>query len=68
MAAQPHLESMMKKIERLPPERVAEVEDFIDFLNQRDNDRGLVWVAQGVSETSLRTVWDNPTDAEYDRL
>lgn len=28
-------ESLIEKIKRLPPERIAEVEDFVDFLAQR---------------------------------
>lgn len=68
MPAQQHIEQMVKKLERLPPERVAEVDDFIDFLNHRDEDRGLVHAAQAVSEHTLYTVWNNPADADYDRL
>jgi hypothetical protein len=29
-------ETLLEKIKSLPPERLAEVEDFIDFLAQRD--------------------------------
>lgn len=68
MPARQHIEQMMKKLQRLPPERVTEVEDFIDFLNHRDEDRGLVQAAQKISESTLHTVWDNPADADYDRV
>lgn len=68
MPAQQHIEQMVKKLERLPPERVAEVEDFIDFLHNRDEDRSLVHATQAISEHTLHTVWDNPADADYDRL
>jgi hypothetical protein len=30
-----HIEQAVTKLKKLPPERIAEVEDFIDFLNQR---------------------------------
>lgn len=30
-----HTQSLVDKLNELPPERVAEVEDFIDFLRQR---------------------------------
>ena len=30
-----HAEALIKKIQSLPVERVAEVEDFVDFLKQR---------------------------------
>jgi hypothetical protein len=68
MPAQQHIEQMVKKLERLPPERVAEVEDFIDFLNNRDEDRSLVLAAQVVSENTLEAIWGDPADADYDRL
>ena len=32
-------EPLIQKIRSLPPERVAEVEDFVDFLTVRDQDR-----------------------------
>jgi len=44
------------------------VEDFIDFLSQRDRDRQLLQAAMAASEPALNAVWDNPDDAAYDRL
>ena len=38
---QPQVEHMLEKLEHLSPERLAEVEDFIDFLNQRDQGQAL---------------------------
>ena len=64
----PHEQTLIEKIRNLPPERIAEVEDFIDFLRQRDEDRGLVKAASRLSEDAFQKVWDNPDDAEYDRL
>jgi len=66
MSASP--QTLLKKLQALPPQRRAEVEDFIDFLSSRDDDRGLVRAAQAVSEKSLQAVWDNPDDAAYDEL
>lgn len=63
-----HIQQMVKKLKALPPERVAEVEDFIDFLQARNNDRGLVQAAQAITESRLKAIWDNPDDAAYDRL
>jgi len=63
-----HIQQMLKKLQQLPPAKVAEVEDFIDFLSSRDGDRPLVKAAQAVSEASLTAVWDNDDDADYDRL
>jgi hypothetical protein len=59
---------VLEKLKRLPPERVTEVEDFIDFLSSRDSDGPLVRAAQAVTETSLKAIWDNDDDAAYDRL
>lgn len=57
---------LLEKIKRLPPEKAAEVEDFIDFLSQRDGD--LARAATRVSEGAFQKVWDNPDDADYDKL
>ena len=60
--------TLIEKIQSLPPERVREVEDFVDFLKTRDQDRALVHAATRLSEDAFRRVWDNPDDADYDRL
>ena len=61
-------QDLMKKIRTLAPERLAEVEDFVDFLKQRTNDRGLILAASKLSENTFSKVWDNPEDASYDSL
>lgn len=43
-------QSLIKKIPTLPPERVAEVEDFVDFLRQRNEDHRLTQAAAKLSE------------------
>jgi Protein of unknown function (DUF2281) len=65
--ATPH-DQLIEKISRLPPDRVAEVEDFVDFLSQRDTDRQVARAAAGASEAAFAKVWDNPEDDVYDRL
>ena len=65
---QPVIEHVVHKLQTLSPERISEVEDFIDFLSQRDSDRRLAQTAMAASEPRLRTIWDNPDDTEYDRL
>ena len=65
---QPQLEHVTQKLRMLSSERVAEVEDFIDFLRERDEQRGLVQATLAVSERSLNAIWDNDADAAYDRL
>ena len=61
-------ESLIKKIRRLAPERVAEVEDFVDFLRLRDDERRVGGAATKLSEAAFARVWENPDDADYDRL
>jgi hypothetical protein len=60
-------DALIRKIRSLPPEKVAEVEDFVEFLAQRD-DRQLTQAATKLAEKAFRKVWDNPADAAYDRL
>jgi len=64
----PTEEELLAKIRRLPPERLAEVEDFVDFLRLRDEERGLTQEAGRLSEAAFARVWENPDDADYDRL
>jgi len=59
---------LLEKIKRLSPEKAAEVEDFIDFLVQRDRERDLAGAATRISEGAFAKVWDNEDDADYDRL
>lgn len=61
-------EELLEKLLTLPPEKVSEVEDFVDFLRARQDDRLIVTAAGRLSEDALRRVWDNPDDADYDRL
>jgi len=59
---------LFDKIRQLPPQRLAEVEDFVDFLQTRENERRLVRGEAKASEASLAQVWDNDDDAAYDQL
>ena len=61
-------EELLAKIRSLPPERVAEVEDFVDFLRLRDEEQRLTQAASKLSEAAFARVWENPDDADYDRL
>lgn len=61
-------QTLMEKIRDLSADKVTEVEDFVDFLRQRNPDRRLVQAAARLSEDTLKRVWDNPDDAIYDRL
>jgi hypothetical protein len=60
-------EELIEKIKSLPPERVAEVEDFVDFTMQRE-ERRLVRAAANLSQESFAHEWDNEEDSVYDQL
>jgi hypothetical protein len=59
---------LLEKLKSLPPQRRAEVEDFVDFVRSREIDQQLTRVAAQASGPAFNAVWDNPDDAEYDRL
>ena len=63
-----YFEKVAHKLQTLSLERANEVEYFIDFLSQRDTDKQLSQMAMAVSESTLKELWDNPDDAEYDQL
>lgn len=59
---------LIEKIMQLPPQRMAEVEDFVDFLRAREDNQRLTQAAAKASEASFAAVWNNDEDAAYDRL
>ena len=61
-------QALIEKLKSLPPEKVAEVEDFVDFLRTRDEERALVRAAVRAAEPVFAKVWDNNDDAAYDKL
>jgi len=61
-------QSLIAKLKNLPPERVAEVEDFVDFLRTRDEERSLGRAATRAAEPAFGRIWDNDDDAAYDKL
>lgn len=65
---QVHVEQVIKKLEHLSQQRIAEVDDFIDFLRQKDNEESLREDFTRASEAAFGDVWDNDEDAAYDAL
>ena len=61
-------QALMERIQALPPERIAEVEDFVAFIAARELDRALVRAAAAASAPAFAAVWDNPEDDTYDAL
>lgn len=67
-ASRMQTQNLFDKIQSLPPDKIAVVEDFVEFLRQRDDDILLTRVANKLSEKSFQKVWDNPDVAAYDNL
>ena len=63
-----HEQVIVEKLRALPPERIAEVEDFVDFLQARTEAQQLTRAAAKLAESTFSKVWDNESDADYDRL
>lgn len=61
-------ELILKKIRMLPPDKIAEVADFVDFIRQRGEERQLLQAAGKMAEGTFKKVWDNSEDEVYDRL
>lgn len=60
---------LIEKIRDLPPGKVEEVADFVDFLlGLNEHHQTMVRDAATLSEKTFAKVWDNPDDAEYDQL
>ncbi len=63
-----HAQSLIEKIRALPADRIAEIEDFIDFIRMREQDRDLTRTAARMSEPAFAAIWNNPDDDVYDAL
>lgn len=65
---QTKVENMVKKLDHMSPERLKEIDDFIDFIRLRDRDSQLHNDFVQASESAFEKVWDNDDDAVYDSL
>jgi len=59
---------LIEKIQALPAERIAEVEDFVDFIAAREQMRTLTRAATATSAPAFAAIWNNPDDDAYDAL
>ncbi len=59
---------LLEKIAALPPEMLAEVEDFVDILLRKDDEHLLRLATMKLSEPAFAEIWDNDVDAAYDRV
>jgi hypothetical protein len=60
--------TLTEKIQTLTPDQIVEVEDFVEFVRLRGQERGLARAATAVSGPAFEAVWNNPEDAAYDAL
>jgi hypothetical protein len=65
---QANTEALIEKIQTLSPDRVAEVEDFVDFLRLRDKERALIRDAASASAPGFAAIWSNAEDDCYNAL
>lgn len=60
--------ALIRKIEALPDERIAEIEDFVDFIRLREQERTLTRAAAATSASIFAAIWSDPADDVYDAL
>ena len=61
-------QALIDKIVALPPERIREIEDFVDFIRLREQELALTRAAAAASTPAFAVVWNNPEDDVYDAL
>jgi hypothetical protein len=59
---------ILTKIRMLPPDKIAAVADFVDFISQKGLERQLLQAAGKMAEDTFKKVWANSEDDVYDRL
>jgi hypothetical protein len=59
---------LIEKIQALPPDRIAEIEDFVEFIRLREQERTLTRAAAAASNTVFGAIWSNPDDDAYDAV
>ncbi len=64
----PDAQALLGKIQALPPERLSEVDDFVDFITAREQERTLTRAASAASTPAFAAIWNNPDDDAYDAL
>jgi hypothetical protein len=63
-----NVSNLAEKIQTLSSEQIAEVEDFVEFLRLRGQERALTRASAEASARAFETVWNNPEDDVYDAL
>jgi hypothetical protein len=60
--------SLAEKLEALSPEQIAEVEEFVESVRLRSQERPLTRAAAAASAPAFEAIWNNPEDDVYDAL
>ncbi len=60
--------NLAEKLDDLSPEQIAAVEEFVEFLRLRGQDRALARAAAAASAPAFEAVWNNPEDDVYDAI
>ena len=63
----PNAQALLEKIQALPLERIAEIEDFVEFITARERERSLTRAA-AASAPAFAAIWNNPEDDAYDAI
>ena len=63
-----NLNMLHEKIDTLSVEQIAEVEDFVEFLRLRSQERALLRSSAALSTPAFARVWNNEEDDSYDAL
>jgi len=60
--------NLADKLDALSPDQISAVDEFVEFLRTRGQDRALTRAAATASEPAFEAVWNNPEDEVYDAL
>jgi hypothetical protein len=63
-----NINNLAEKIQTLSAEQITEVEDFVEFLRLRGQERALARASAEASAPAFEAVWSNPEDDVYDAL
>ena len=64
----PNPKGLFDKISALPEDRIAEIEDFVDFISARERTVGLSRASLAASAPAFAAVWSDPENDVYDAV
>ena len=63
-----NVNTLSEKIQTLSAEQISEIEDFVEFLRVRGQERELTHAAAAASAPAFAAIWNSPQDDVYDAL